>query len=130
MEMTIVRTQLDGYQTLGSFYFDDHDFTGKTLELPWLNNKRRESCIPAGEYQVKKRNSPKYGDHFHVQDVPDRDYILIHHGNYKRDVKGCILPGRAHRDLNKDGHLDVRYSMQAMSRLNDILPNEFTLVIM
>lgn len=129
MEMTIVRTMEDDYQTLGEFYFDDHNFTGKTLELPDKNNERRVSRIPAGSYEVKKRESFKYGWHFHIQNVMDRDYILIHHGNYKTDILGCILVGRAHIDINRDGHLDVTSSKNTMDKLNEILPSEFFLTI-
>jgi hypothetical protein len=110
MEMTIVRIEEDDYQTLGEFYFDDHDFTGKTLELPDKGNQRMVSRIPEGEYIVKKRYSPKYGDHFHVQNVEGRDHILIHHGNYASDIHGCILVGRSHIDINRDGNLDVTSS--------------------
>ncbi len=130
MEMTIVRIEEDDYQTLGEFYFDESDFTGKTLELPDKNNERRVSRIPEGEYIVKKRNSPKYGSHFHIQDVENRDFILIHHGNYKTDILGCILVGRSHIDINRDGNLDVTSSKATMKKLNEVLPDQFNLVIM
>ncbi len=128
--MTIVRIEEDDYQTLGEFYFDESDFTGKTLELPDKNNERRVSRIPEGEYIVKKRNSPKYGSHFHIQDVENRDFILIHHGNYKTDILGCILVGRSHIDINRDGNLDVTSSKATMKKLNEVLPDQFNLVIM
>jgi hypothetical protein len=130
MEMTIVRTQEDDYQTLGEFYFDKSDFTGKTLELPDKGNQRNISRIPEGEYTVVRRYSQKYGSHFHIKDVEGRDHILIHHGNYKSDIQGCILVGRAHIDINRDGHLDVTSSKVTMGKLNRILPNEFLLTIM
>src|SRR3990167_2489800 len=50
--------------------------TFKTVELVWNGNKRRLSCIPVGQYQVVKRTSEKYGQHFHILNVPGRDYIL------------------------------------------------------
>lgn len=128
-EMTIVRTMEDEYQSLGEFYFDDMFFVGKTVELPWIGNRRNISRIPGGKYTVVKRNSDKYGDHFHILDVPDRTYILMHHGNYKKDTEGCIIMGRAHRDINHDGHLDVTSSVNTMKTLNLILPNKFNLTI-
>jgi hypothetical protein len=75
-----------------------------TLELPWRENQRSISCIPAGEYIVKIRQSPRYGTIYHVKDVPNRSYILIHAGNWAGDtekglkthVNGCILLGKKH----------------------------------
>ena|SRR3990167_978716 len=64
-----------------------------TLELPWKDNKPEVSCIPKGEYQIKKIISPKYGNVFQVMNVPNRSNILIHKGNFTTDVLGCILLG-------------------------------------
>ena len=77
-------------------------FSCHTLELPWRENARSISCIPAGEYPVEIRISPKYGKIYWVKDVPDRTFILIHSGNwagdtskgYKSHVNGCILLGK------------------------------------
>lgn len=64
-----------------------------TLELAWVGNQRSISCIPEGTYQVKKRVSAKFKDHFELLNVRDRSFILIHPGNNaKRDLKGCIAP--------------------------------------
>jgi hypothetical protein len=104
-------------------------FSFKTLELPWKNNEKMVSCIPAGKYTCVKRNSKKYGVHFHVTNVPDRDMILIHHGNYTSEILGCILPGLGHIDINKDGIIDVTSSIAAMNKLRSILPNKFELEI-
>lgn len=76
-------------------------FNCNTLELPWRENEKNISCIPAGEYQVKIRISPKYGQVYHVQEVPNRTFILVHSGNwagdtskgFKTHVNGCILLG-------------------------------------
>ncbi len=102
----------------------------KTLELPWKNNQKKISCIPTGKYNVVKRRSSKHGNHFHILDVPDRDMILIHAGNYFSDILGCVLPGRNHADINKDGYSDVTHSKQTMIELNKILPDRFKLVIL
>jgi hypothetical protein len=61
--------------------------------------------------------------------VPNRDFILIHLGNFYTDIKGCILPGKGLADLNKDGRLDVTSSKQAMKELLSYLPNEFEIEI-
>lgn len=106
-------------------------FTCATLELPWLENRRNISCIPEGEYEVEKLPARKGRNyvHFLVKDVPDRSAILIHTGNYNFDIRGCILPGKYHDDLNVDGLLDVAQSTPTLKKLADILPDKFTLKI-
>lgn len=100
-----------------------------TLELGWKENKRNISCIPLGEYTVTKRISSKYGEHFHILDVEDRSYILIHAGNFYSDIRGCILVGEDFKDLNKDGLLDITNSRQTMKQLLKVLPETFDLTI-
>ncbi len=100
-----------------------------TLELPNLNNRQIVSCIPEGNYKVVKRSSTKYKNHFHVLDVPNRSYILIHNGNYNYHTKGCILVGKVLKDINKDGLRDVTSSKSTMNKLNKLLPESFELII-
>lgn len=64
-----------------------------TIELPWLENQRQISCVPEGEYQLRKRFSKKYGWHIQLQNVADRDLILFHPANDAvKELKGCIAP--------------------------------------
>lgn len=100
-----------------------------TLELPWMDNQVRRSCIPAGTYTCKRRQSQKYGHHWHVQDVEGRSLILIHHGNFNHETLGCILVGRDLVDLNGDGLLDTTASVATMNELRKLLPDEFELEI-
>ncbi len=79
-----------------------------TIEPPWLDNIKNRSCVPAGEYKMALKDSPKFGLVYEVKDVPDRTNILIHIGNYAgdeesgyySDTKGCIMPGERHGILN------------------------------
>lgn len=128
------RTQTDcNKQTLGILFVMDElnriVFDCFTLELPNFGNKKKVSNIPIGKYKVVKRTSPKYGNHFHILDVPNRDYILIHQGNYYTQIEGCVLVGKELKDINKDGLKDVTNSVATMKILNDLLPNEFELEI-
>jgi hypothetical protein len=126
--LKIKRLISDDKQTLGIMTLP----SGKvlhTLELDWQDNKKRESCIPKGKYKVVERWSEKYGHHFHILDVPNRDMILIHLGNYHTDILGCILVGTGLKDINKDGKLDVTGSKIAMGELNKEMPSKFELEI-
>lgn len=127
MNLKLIRYDEDENQIIGKLdVVDDNGdtlYSFSTLELPWKNNQRRVSCIPYGRYMVIKRWSEKYGNHFILLDVPNRDYILIHFGNYKRDTKGCILVGDGVTDINGDGLLDVTNSKNTMKKLNKIFSN-------
>ncbi|QIH37942.1 hypothetical protein G7A72_03605 [Flavobacterium sp. Sr18] len=72
------------------------------IELPWLGNQKRISCIPEGEYILQKRFSPKFKWHFHLMNVPGRDLILIHPANdAKKELLGCIAPVSKHTGIGK-----------------------------
>ena len=88
-----------------------------TIELPWLNNQRRISCIPEGEYLLEQRFSPKFGWHLHLIHVPGRDLILIHPANdAKKELLGCIAPVSKHSGIGK-GLL----SRKAMGKLKTLI---------
>jgi hypothetical protein len=73
-----------------------------TIELPWLGNQRRISCIPEGEYILQLRYSSKFKWHFLLIDVPGRDLILIHPANdAKLELLGCIAPVTVHTGIGK-----------------------------
>ena len=66
-----------------------------TVEKPWEDNKKNKSCIPDGLYLLEKRVYDKGGYVcFELLDVKDRSHILIHRGNTKNDVSGCIAVGK------------------------------------
>jgi hypothetical protein len=132
MELKIHRLEYNDKQTIGAMQvIDGNDvlFSCWTLELPDLENRSRISCIPSGIYSVKKRTSPKHKEHFHITNVPNRSYILIHSGNYHSDILGCILVGSNFKDINKDGYADVINSKATLKKLLAILPDEFELTI-
>lgn len=132
MKAELIRQEFNDKQVTGLLRIlngEEVIITFATLELAWKNNQRKVSCIPIGTYTCVARVSPKYGRHFHVTNVPNRDLILIHHGNFHTDILGCILIGKAHKDINKDGYKDVVQSKIAMNELNRIMPEEFELII-
>jgi hypothetical protein len=81
----VIARRYEASQTPGSFIVFDQDqiaLSVKSLELPWLDNERSVSCILAGSYPCERINHPKYGHCWLVKDVPGRDSILVHIGNY------------------------------------------------
>jgi hypothetical protein len=114
-------------QTIGKLVYNE--YVCNTLELPWLDNRFQVSCVPLGMYLVEQRYSTKYGTHFHVNNVPKRNLILIHSGNYHTHTKGCILVGSGLVDINNDGYTDVTNSRNTLKHLLDILPASFMLRI-
>ena len=132
MKLDIYRVYKDKCTVGSAYVVDDFNRTKmsfKTLELPWKDNERNISCIPVGSYKAIKHNSPKFKQSFWLQDVPGRSEILIHVGNYTSDIRGCILPGDRHADINNDGILDVTNSRKIMDALYKLMPDEFTITI-
>jgi len=64
-----------------------------TIELPWTKNEKRISCIPEGEYFLRKRYSRKFAWHLELVAVENRSLILMHPANNAlRELNGCIAP--------------------------------------
>lgn len=128
----LIRLSENKKQTLGRlFIFNglDIEYECCTLELADKKNKRNVSCIPVGEYNVKPRTSEKYGKHYLVENVENRDYILIHPANYYTQLRGCIAVGADFYDINKDGECDITYSRRAVKEMLEIAPDGFNLII-
>lgn len=109
--------------TFGFLVADETVFN--TLELPWRDNKRNQSCIPPGEYEcdyMRRSASGKYKGCFHVKNVPGRSQILIHNGNLPAHTKGCILIGRRRGSLA--GHPAVLNSISALRDLGSESPHK------
>lgn len=92
-----------------------------TLEEPWENNERNISCIPAGSYVCtpeRHKRWPASTCIYRVNNVPNRDGILIHPGNTLEDISGCILPGKSFKFQRP---LFLEYSSLALEHLIKIL---------
>jgi len=132
MKALLKRFDYSDKQTLGSLtIFNGADilFSCYTLELPDLCNAKRKSCIPRGVYKVVSRRSAKYKKHYHILDVPNRSYILIHPGNYHTQILGCVLVGKKLADINGDGYKDVTSSRKTLKKILEVAPNGFELEI-
>lgn len=131
---TMWRIDTSDHGTFSSFVLDGSLFLW-TAEPPWRNNKDFESCIPCGQYNVVPHVSPSRGDCFLLMDVPDRDHVLFHPGNYagdeekgmKAETDACILPGRSVGRMG--GQKVVRDSRLAMGDIKKFAPEGFLLDI-
>ena len=120
-KVTIGRTESDASGTFGKLSTDS-GFECYTGELPWKDNAPDISCIPAGVYEAEIIASPKHGNCYQVQSVPNRTMVEIHAGNFcgdvsqglKTDVLGCIILGRAIGGIgNQKAVLSSRDALQA-----------------
>lgn len=101
-----------------------------TLERPWRDNRKNDSCIPpapqgSAMYKVEHRDVPwsKFDyPHLIVTGVPNRSVILFHILNYYTQSAGCIGPGLRFGDLNSDGLLDAVNSETALRKLRQSIP--------
>ena len=97
INLLLIRDTFTENSTIGELFINGERFCD-TLENPYLDNQRNVSCIPAGEYPVRLRypreSATREYLHLLVQDVPNRDYILFHRGNFPKDTSGCILLGQ------------------------------------
>lgn len=103
---TLTRDPSTDEGTFGTLQLDGQ--TLHSIELPWRDNKPRESCIPVGLYRCEIVQSPKFGRVYGLRDVPGRSNILIHAANwagdtskgYRSDLLGCIAPCMVFGQLN------------------------------
>jgi hypothetical protein len=112
--------------TLGVIKDEKNNPFMDTLELPWLNNQHNISCIPTGIYNCARTIHPKHGEVFQVMDVPDRNDILIHVGNFPKDTNGCILVGLSFTSEASIGESRIAFK-KFMDRLDGV--EKFTLKI-
>lgn len=77
---------------------NDAEFRLFTVELPWLDNRKRISCIPTGLYMVELDFYHRGGyPAYEVKNVLNRGEIKFHIANYPKDVLGCIGLGLARK---------------------------------
>jgi RHS repeat-associated protein len=100
-----------------------------TLEKPWVENKRNDSCVPIGEYETDITWSPKFQQKLpELQDVPgNRNYdangnyqpIRIHRGNWPSDIQGCILVGTNYNPGQNEN--EILHSTTAVTQLMNLI---------
>ncbi len=120
-KLTLKRVDKNDECIFGALFLEEKELC-KTLELPWRDNQKGISCIPAGEYKLSPYPSSRFGEVYIVNDVPNREGILIHVGNTVDDIEGCILVGDSYGKLN--GKKAVLNSKQTFKVLKELLGNE------
>lgn len=104
------------YGHLHVYANEKHIFFTPVLELPWRENRRNVSRIPAGSYGLKLEYSPRFKQKlWEVKGVPGRSEIKFHAANFVHELNGCIAFARTFQDINGDGVDDSVYSRKAMN---------------
>jgi hypothetical protein len=134
MNLVITRIFEQQNATIGEVFLRDNYGNKKasfvSLELPFLNNQKSISCIPKGIYNCKPRTSQKFSKHFIIENVPNRNTILIHVGNYPKDTTGCILLGYECNFSVLHKHINITQSRDSLKKLLELAPNGFQLTIL
>ena len=96
INLLLIRNTFSEKSTIGELFLNGERICD-TLENPWQDNQRNISCIPEGVYPVRLRTARESAtrDYLHllVQEVPNRDFILVHRGNFPSQTQGCLLVG-------------------------------------
>lgn len=119
-KVDLIRTVAMPKGTLGFLHWND--FKCKSLELPWLNNQPKISCIPVGSYDCIWSFSPHMKKFtFEVTFVNNRAGIRIHSANFTRQLLGCIALGDLFKDLDVDGVTDILHSGATLDKFETLL---------
>ena len=73
---------------------DEIVFTARTLERPYLDNRKNVSAVMSGTYTIVEEYSPAFKENlFELKGTPDRSEIKIHVANFPHELMGCIAIG-------------------------------------
>jgi hypothetical protein len=90
-----------------------------TMELSYNGNINDISSIPKGKYDAFIRTDKKLGWRIELVNVPKRDHIQIHLGNYTSDITGCTLVGKT----VKTDNCTVGQSKDAIMEIEKLFKN-------
>jgi len=122
----IVRHKVTKEQALGKCYIQDDngqiEYVGVAIERGWNDNRNMISCVPPGRYKLRLERSARFRkDLWELYGVPNRAECKFHAANYARQLNGCIALGRDHKDIDKDGYLDVTSSRLTMKKFHSMM---------
>lgn len=106
MKVFVLRACFDSDGTFGVICLADGTAVAVSLELPWRNNAKGLSRIPAGTYRCVRWNSPKFKIvTWEILDVPgNRDKCLLHPVNLAVQLEGCIGVGHGFDKVKPGNH--------------------------
>lgn len=109
--------------SLGSLYVLDENsdriFKGVSVELGYVDNQNRISCIPVGDFDLVYEWSPAFEMMlWEIYGVPGRSECKFHTANFFWQLNGCIGPGRFEKFIDGDNILDVAYSKDTLERFH------------
>lgn len=123
MELTLMRTY-HPLGTNGELFLNDK-FICCTIELPWMDNIQRVSCIPEGKYQLVKQYTEKFGMHYKICNIKGREDIFIHPANNAmKELEGCIAPVKriTGEGQGSESRIAFRKLMDATQTVSEINP--------
>ncbi len=116
MNLELRRDERSKKGTTGSLFLDEKPFC-VTLEPPDLTFGVAHPCIPSGTYCLQIGYSPRFQRPMpRLLDVPGREGILIHWGNYVENTEGCVLVGSTKTTLS-NGNWAVWNSRDTFDKL-------------
>lgn len=125
MDLKLLRLKKLEDRTLGILYAVHYLTTRPfvTLELPWRDNKKSESCIPIGKYNLVRS---RYDDRktFLVSEVPGRTGIYFHAGNWPKNTTGCILLGSNFVDFDNSISASIPACTEFADMISSLAPGE------
>ena len=131
MNKTIIvnRDEVSPVQAMGVCYVADENcdliFKAESIERGWLDNKKRISCIPAGNYIAKLEWSDRFKKMlWEIYGVPNRSECKFHSANHSWQLEGCIALGQNRKDIDGDGLKDVTSSRVTMKKFHKALEGE------
>lgn len=109
--MLVIERSYFDFATFSTLTYEGLEWVG--IEKPWKDNQRRISCIPEGKYTARRFKSPTpgRGTVWQLENVPGRDYIQIHKGNWTDDVIGCIAIGKHFGSLQRTPHMPYEWAI-------------------
>ena len=132
--ITIIRNKQPLNDTIFGKLYYDNELIGATAEVLWNGNRKGESCIPCGTYELVEHNSSKYGsvvafvnpdlDVYHwEEDIPEekrgkaRSVCLIHAANWAHQLRGCVAVGRKVLDFGEPNGFGITSSRPTLNEL-------------
>lgn len=119
------------YFTVGEFnvYVNGYFFAKfYSLEPPVESHNGSPVCIPRGVYPVASDDTGKH-QLCKILNIPGRNNIELHAGNYVKDTKGCILIGKNYIMNEDSSNVVLNCSLAIVSKLKSFKPFKGNLII-